>query len=905
MLSILHVIQKFSGGGADRAMVTGAKYSSQQSSYKHSIISLKPVNVQQSHFINALKSTEIDLINGPNKPTIIRLIENADIVHVHFWNNPQLYAILCSELPAMRLLINTHINGWYPPQVITKKLIDYSDFIAVTSPYSFDLPVFQNLSEELKFKKSGLINSASDFSRLAGLKPRPHKTFNVGYIGTVDFIKMHPNYIFMSARIDVPDVRFIVCGEGSAQYQLRQQANESGSSDKFEFMSYTENIKFFFESLDVLGYPLCSDNYSTSELVLHEAMYAGVPAVVFPYGGAKYSVIDNYTGLIVRSELEYKQAIEYLYHHPNERIRLGQNARNYARQVFGGENSAKATNELYDRLMRLPKRKRKWDYSDSVGWRNLNHKLMENFGSRVFIQSLGENANCFIKSVNSRNADECIEAEKQILQSSPVLRHKSDGGILHYRNYYQEDAYLNLWTGLVFQREERWNGAVSAFRKTIALGCEHPKLNEYLAQVEKKAYAFKLKNIGIDKIIIFGTAQEGGKALTHLRSNSYNNKQIIFFSDNNIKRDGSTFEGKKIIPPEDILNYEYDLIVIAMRDARKAESQLRNLGINDYQIAIYQINHDIISFKLPNIPNIPDNFKGDEAADLSLFIQTTTRLRHIGQLKKKLNIRLWYQELFSRYGISFGIESGYLLRDMGYHEEAFSIIAEFLTDAPNDYNLLKAKGAILAAWGKYDDSLWCFRSLLSDFPHKYDLLLNISDVLRYAGDYDESLNALDKLDSLIPNFMDIPYKRLQCLRARRDNTKAMKICEHILGKNTSDWALFPQLCHSYGIGFGVESACLLKDMGHHKEALSLITNLLTDAPVDYNLLKAKGEILASLGKYDDALDCFNSLQSDFPHKLELFFNISNLFYHMGRNKEAHEVLDELKKVNPKFPGLNH
>lgn len=51
-------------------------------------------------------------------------------------------------------------------------------------------------------------------------------------------------------------------------------------------------------------------------------------------------MINNYTGLVAQSESEYTQAIEYLYHHPEERLRLGRNAKEYAQQLFGAENVA-------------------------------------------------------------------------------------------------------------------------------------------------------------------------------------------------------------------------------------------------------------------------------------------------------------------------------------------------------------------------------------------------------------------------------------------------------------------------------------------------------------------------------------------------------------------------------------
>ena len=56
-------------------------------------------------------------------------------------------------------------------------------------------------------------------------------------------------------------------------------------------------------------------------------------------------------------EIEYKNAIEYLYFYPEERLRLSRNAREYARQNFHPEQGTKKINKIYTQLLKKPKRK--------------------------------------------------------------------------------------------------------------------------------------------------------------------------------------------------------------------------------------------------------------------------------------------------------------------------------------------------------------------------------------------------------------------------------------------------------------------------------------------------------------------------------------------------------------------
>ena len=491
MIKILHIIQRLSRGGAARTLIATAKYSSRLGNFQHSVISLKPIT--DDYMRELAEQSNIKAFDDLDNNTLHQKIEEADIVQVHFWNNPATYEFLRSEIPSMRLLLWFHIAGDKAPQVITKHLLDHTDYAVGTSPYTLDLPVFEDFVTDGSSKLTNMVYGSSDFERLENIATREHENFNVGYIGTVDFVKMHPRYLEMSAKIDVPNIKFVVCGDGSARKILNQKAKKLKLTDKFDVKGHVEDIKSVIEQLDVLGYPLCEDNYSTSELVLQEAMYAGIPPVIFPHGGAQRSVVHEHTGLIVNNELEYKQAIEHLYHHPEERSRLGKNARDYALKYFGAENAAIKFSSIYEELMELPKRKREWGISveanilkQPVLLEELLGKAQQPSAAELFVESLGDAAPQFKISMSAFNIDELLEADHKIARSSPVLCSKGGGGIFHYRNDYPEDGYLRLWSGLVLQEQGQVTEAIAEFNKAVKLGCDHWRVSWYIAQAQAK-----------------------------------------------------------------------------------------------------------------------------------------------------------------------------------------------------------------------------------------------------------------------------------------------------------------------------------------------------------------------------------------------------------------------------------
>ena len=336
-----------------------------------------------------------------------REVEAADIVHVEWWNNPEIDAFLRSDLPESRLLVFSHVAGDEVPFVLTGELLRFADFYVAGCGYAHRLPAVRALSTEDREATTAVVTATADFDRLAGLRRRPHATFNVGYIGKADFRKMHPGYVAMSARVRVPSVRFIVCGDGHLDL-LARQAEALNAADRFEFLGFMEDIRPVLEELDVYGYPLGMN--PGAELNLQEAMYAGIPPVVFPRGGIVDAVTHGITGLVVDSEAAYAEAIEYLYHHPAERIRMGDEARRFALEHFGGPESAARLHGVYQCLMKRKKRSRRWPASGDGA--------TGPSGARRFAESLGEHGGHFLASLAGGDA----RSHSRPSEVSPGLR---------------------------------------------------------------------------------------------------------------------------------------------------------------------------------------------------------------------------------------------------------------------------------------------------------------------------------------------------------------------------------------------------------------------------------------------------------------------------------------------------
>jgi glycosyltransferase involved in cell wall biosynthesis len=446
-MRILHIIDRLSAGGPTRTLLAQAKLHRQTGvSDQRRVLVLQQPAYPIARALAA--QAGVELVFEPDSETTRAAVADADIVIVHFWNNPLIYEFLRTPLPPCRLIVWIHILGSAAPQILPRHLVAFSDECVVTTPASLQLPAFPKQSPP------PMIFSICDPDRLRRFEPQPHNGFNVTYIGSLIPQKLHPDFVTMSAGVRIPQARFIVCGERPEP--LIEQAHALGASARFEFRGFVEAIQPVLAISDVFGYPLCTNTYATSEKSLQEAQWMGVPPVVFPYGGIPHLVADGESGLIVHTAEAYQAAIEHLYDNPQERRRLSEGAREWARIRFDPTALAKQAADLYETIEQRPKREHSWqDAGDPTesGW---------------FVEALGDSGASFALSKYGMAAEQ-VSADRQIAASPEALVH-GEGGILHYRNVYPHDPYLHYWAALVLMSKGRRDAALREWDAAQACG---------------------------------------------------------------------------------------------------------------------------------------------------------------------------------------------------------------------------------------------------------------------------------------------------------------------------------------------------------------------------------------------------------------------------------------------------
>ena len=146
----------------------------------------------------------------------------------------------------------------------------------------------------------------------AALTRRPD-TLRVGMVARMNaHYKNHAGFLRIAAQIHqrMPDVEFLLVGDGPLRPELEQQAAALGLGDRAIFLGDRRDIPAVLASMDVAV--LTSDSESLSNAIL-EAMAARLPVVAYNVGGNAELVNDQRGALITaKNENSFANAIHRL-----------------------------------------------------------------------------------------------------------------------------------------------------------------------------------------------------------------------------------------------------------------------------------------------------------------------------------------------------------------------------------------------------------------------------------------------------------------------------------------------------------------------------------------------------------------------------------------------------------------
>lgn len=336
------------GGGIGKTLLTLAEAQREQG-FVHSFLLLE--RPEKTQFLDRLRALGCRVELADDSPAAARaLLASADIVQLEWWNHPATFAFLCAApLPAMRLLAWCHVSGLRTPR-IPLALFEAAGRVLFTSECSLQSDTVAALDAAAR-RRVGVVSSGVGLDAPRARTEDPQGRLRVGYLGSLNFSKLHPGFVDFLAAVDLPDFAVRIWGDLHNRDLLLDQCRRAGRSGLLEFAGYTTDVAAALASLDVLAYLLNPHHYGTGENALVEAMSAGVVPVVLGNPAESVLVEDGRSGVVVDGPRGFAAAIRRLASDPLERHRLGRNAAERATSRFTPRALGQAMAAQYRELL--------------------------------------------------------------------------------------------------------------------------------------------------------------------------------------------------------------------------------------------------------------------------------------------------------------------------------------------------------------------------------------------------------------------------------------------------------------------------------------------------------------------------------------------------------------------------
>ncbi|HIE44105.1 MAG TPA: glycosyltransferase family 1 protein [Candidatus Omnitrophica bacterium] len=163
----------------------------------------------------------------------------------------------------------------------------------------------------------------------------PQSSKVIGSVGKLIIMKGYRYLVESAVEIlsEVPDVRFLIIGDGNQREVLQRKVKEYGIQKRFMFLGERQDAIEIMQSFDIFVHPSLSEGLPR---VVMEAQGLGVPVVATSVGGTPEVVEDGKTGILVspKDPVAQSRAILSLLRDSLKRKRMGEAGKRRIEEKF-------------------------------------------------------------------------------------------------------------------------------------------------------------------------------------------------------------------------------------------------------------------------------------------------------------------------------------------------------------------------------------------------------------------------------------------------------------------------------------------------------------------------------------------------------------------------------------------
>jgi glycosyltransferase involved in cell wall biosynthesis len=177
----------------------------------------------------------------------------------------------------------------------------------------------------------------------------------VGKIARLFPLKGHDQLMDAAPAIvkQIPNVRFLLIGDGILHEHLKERAKKYGILDNFVFAGLIERTRIpeMISAMDVVVHTSLREGLAR---VLPQALAMGKPCVSFDIDGAREVVINDETGYLVKAfdSAGLADGVIRLLESEELRMQFGENGRRHVDPNFRAEKMVADISDVYQRLLK-------------------------------------------------------------------------------------------------------------------------------------------------------------------------------------------------------------------------------------------------------------------------------------------------------------------------------------------------------------------------------------------------------------------------------------------------------------------------------------------------------------------------------------------------------------------------
>ena len=234
-----------------------------------------------------------------------------DLVHTHTPVASAITRLVCKNIKGAKVFYTAHgfhfytgapIKNWLIYYPLEKWLSKYTDTLITINKEDYERAKNDFKAKRVEYipgvgldidKFTNVVVDKAGKRQELGL---PEDAFVILSVGELNKNKNHEVVIRAIAKIDNPDIHYIVCGEGQLKGYLRDLSEDLGIKNRVHLLGFRKDIAEICKVSDLFTFPSYREGLSVA---LMEAMANGLPVVCSNIRGNSDLIEDGKGGYLV------------------------------------------------------------------------------------------------------------------------------------------------------------------------------------------------------------------------------------------------------------------------------------------------------------------------------------------------------------------------------------------------------------------------------------------------------------------------------------------------------------------------------------------------------------------------------------------------------------------------------